>query len=244
MILRIWISMHSAFSTRLFLSGRRHRYITEVDIVVVRWYLSTYSSWFKSTNGANLPHERRLKYQPECHTSDVLLTAMNNRRGSHGQFSCLWSRTGASGENVSPPTAGLPSISVRKQHLFRFVSGRAACRYSKSRLQNVSRYYSRIWRRRANMKTHFIAHSRSYTKPKYLKSTTQMTHFSTLKSKCSGSFQEIRPWHFAYVIYVHLEGWPPGVFLFCFAAYVWCKEVQISYRIFTDKKYWKNNTER
>ena len=86
MILRIWISMHSAFSTRSFLSGRRHRSITEVDIVIFRWYLSTYSSWFKSTNGANLPHERRLKYQPECHTSDVLLTAMNNRRGSHGHF--------------------------------------------------------------------------------------------------------------------------------------------------------------
>ena len=68
-------------------------------------------------------------------------------------------RTGPSGENMSPPTMGVQKgqqwsgVYVRRDIFFFFFlfSERADHRYSKARLQKVSRKCSKIWLRRANI---------------------------------------------------------------------------------------------
>ena len=126
------------------------------------------TSWFKLNDGNSLPHECCLHYQLKCHIFSIILTAMNSSgRGWLRQLLCSGptDRTGASGENVSPPTTGLQKgqswsgISVEKQPFFLFFcSERADCRYFKAWLQNVSRRCWNIWLRRANIK--------SYSSPK------------------------------------------------------------------------------
>ena len=81
------------------------------------------TSWFKLKDGNSLAHECRLDCLFDCHIFSVRLTAVNSARGWHGQVFCSGPRTGASGENVSPPTTGLrkrqewSGVSVGKQHL-------------------------------------------------------------------------------------------------------------------------------
>ena len=96
--------------------------------------------------------------------NEIMLTAMNSERRGHAQFFRWWCRgAGASGEHMSWPTTGLiqgpkmSGVSVGNNVFFQSLfSERVGFRYlllSKARPYEVSSEYSKIWLRRANIKS-------------------------------------------------------------------------------------------
>ena len=95
-------------------------------------------SWFKLKDGNDLPHEYRLHYLLECHIFTVVCWPLwTVEEGGMTSFFVqdLLCRTGASGENVSPPTTALQKgkkwsgVSVGNNLLF--LPERVDCRYWK-----------------------------------------------------------------------------------------------------------------
>ena len=80
------------------------------------------------------------------------------------------------------------SVGKKKSYLF---SARGDCRYSKACLQNVSRKYSKVWLRRANIQSYFTPEGDPILELSKYKATTQKNMFSAQKSKRSRRFLEI-----------------------------------------------------
>ena len=137
-----------------------------------------------------------------------ILTAMN-RQSKRLTWPVFHSgpRTDASGENASRPTTGLQKsqkwsdVSRGKQLLF--FSKRADLRYSKARLQKVSRKHLKIWLRTANVKY--------YLSPKVgpilkLSNSRRLRKVHTFPHKLQMSTLFLRdgPWKFADVFYISI----------------------------------------
>ena len=78
----------------------------------------------------------------KCHIFSIALIAVNSGKGWYSQLFCSGPRTGARGENVSPPTTGFKNdqqrsgVSVGRKHfVFICFSERGGFRYLKARLQ-------------------------------------------------------------------------------------------------------------
>ena len=112
----------------------------------------------------------------------IILTAMNSGRGWRSQFFRSGPTTGASGEkrvlNDHRPSKRSTMVRRFRRKIFFIFSERADSRYTKARLQQVSRKYSKIW-----YQVNFIAKNRSCTEIKWMKATTQMTHDQHLAEK-------------------------------------------------------------
>ena len=73
-----------------------HGYANDYELVQVKW---------RKLSPPRVPHATDSVL--ECHIFCIILTAMNSGRGWRGHVFCSGPRTGASGENVPPPTTGL-----------------------------------------------------------------------------------------------------------------------------------------
>ena len=129
----------------------------------------------------------------------VILTAMNSGRGWHSHFFCSGRRTGASGENVSPPTTGLrkrqqwSGVSVGKPFFFPIFFGTRRLQV----LQGMS-----VKSLHANI---HICNAQSWSNTETKQPAgTQGTHVFCTKDQMSTPFLGDRSWLFAHVFYESL----------------------------------------
>ena len=132
-------------------------------------------------------------------------------------FFCSGPRTGASTENVSRPITDL-----QKGQWWWGASERSGSRHPKIRLQSVSRKYSKNWLliRKVDMKCWYNIAPKIYPTLKLgnCEATTQITHVSPTKAKCSRRFLRDRSWIFARVLWAPFDPLTKVPFFVCSCA--------------------------